>query len=1631
MSPSLPGLKNAFLSLLALLLLAVASPSRVLAQAVETEPNDVAAEANALTAGAERRGTIGADGDRFDWYRAVLPAGGSFELTLEGTAMSGSGFDDLIATVYWSNANNTFGSLGTYNVPRGETRRDSFRIFGRAPGDTVYVRLQGVGSFDYGLSFTNRAPTLPPEPEPNNTPAEAIALVEDVAASGQVGYTGGAGVTDRFDWYRAVLPAGGSFEFFLEGTSTSGTGFDDLIATVYRANANNTFGSLGAYNVPRGETQRDTFRIFGRAPGDTIYVRLQGVGSFDYRVRYQSEPPTIIPEREPNDEPASAIELVPDQGAEGQIGYTRDGATDRFDWYRAVLPAGGSFELAIEGTSTSGTGFDDLIATVYWANANNTFGSLGTYNVPRGETQRDSFRIFGRAPGDTIYVRLQGVGSFDYRLVYSSRAPSLPAEPEPNNAPTEALALAEGSMALGQVGYTGGAGVTDRFDWYRMVLPAGGSFELALEGTSTSGSGFDDLIATVYWSNANNTFGSLGTYNVPQYETRRDSFTVYCRAPGDTVYVRLQGVGSFDYRLSYTVRVPAFADDGGGNDVAGDATAFTLPTTLEGRVGHALGGATDQQDWYVYESDGATSLSIDATIDNGTASTFTDLIVTVYDSAGTRTQGTIGFYNVDTGLTRDRSELRCLPAGRHLLRVTQSGCVAYSLRLTERDEQPVAAIETNRFGNRAAFSTVGRVDDVLLWDFDNGQTSAGRFPAQEFAIGVYEVTLRATNQRCRLESRDTVQIVVDGIERYEPQRAELPGAAVGRFSIHLYGAGFDAGTEVRLTRGGRTIEPERIGVPSPAEASALFNMFGVEPGAYDLTVELSSGERFSFPDGFEIALGEATGPTSAEPPVYVSIGGPGRMRNNRWTDFTINVTNPSDRVVNGAVVCVVTPRDFENNFAEILREREGTFMVEGDDWDALTIDRDDFSRLYFEGTFNPAAERIEVDLDEIYREKDSLMNVPIDTFYGEPLEGVVHALYVPVVLAQSTQQIHFQLRSPSSQDVEIIGYAWPFAYRQNPISYDGYDLTKDIGLTAAAVAEQSPVPALRAVGKSAGYVDIGSQVLFAEAFDWWYGTDVADEEFYQEQGTALVGELAGELGAGGRIADQRKIRRASNQMESLTKSSTSLRSAAKRRTISGRKIYDKQTREQLERVAKRYKDEVTKLGKDATDRQKQAAVDKIKDIIKDKIKEGLDPQQLEEFLDELDEPDDPDNPDNPDDPNDPDDPNNPRPRPIDRKRLQTRASFDPNAIYGESGYGDERYVRRASALNYTVTFENVDTAEIPAQIVRVELDLDPATFDLGRSGLGDVMIGGKTFFMPDDRTEYFRDLDLRPAQPYVVRLSAKLDTTSGRLLYTFATLDPVTLDVPADPFAGFLPPNKNPPEGDGGFSFTTYLRPGLETGDVASAQALIYFDDNELIATEVWTNAVDETRPRADATEAFLEGDSTLVVRYGGSDLGAGVSDYALRIRRDASPWLPIDIPLPDDGEIRVPIDPNRRYEMYVVATDSVGLRERQTPMAEVTYAAGQVIVGTSDPTARTPRITLYPNPASNSQNSVLRSHVDVGRATLEVFDALGRRVRSTPVELSAGGEVAVPTQGLPAGMYLVRVTDARGEEMAARLVVR
>ena len=111
------------------------------------------------------------------------------------------------------------------------------------------------------------------------------------------------------------------------------------------------------------------------------------------------------------------------------------------------------------------------------------------------------------------------------------------------------------------------------------------------------------------------------------------------------------------------------------------------------------------------------------------------------------------------------------------------------------------------------------------------------------------------------------------------------------------------------------------------------------------------------------------------------------------------------------------------------------------------------------------------------------------------------------------------------------------------------------------------------------------------------------------------------------------------------------------------------------------------------------------------------------------------------------------------------------------------------------------------------------------------------------------------------------------LLVRWESLDPTTRNLTYDIDAGFLNPNVNPPEGEAHVSFSLNMWEGAAAnGLVVNNVADIYFDQNEVIRTDVWSNPFDGDVPSSTVLGASLApGDSALWMFMDNVDPSSGV----------------------------------------------------------------------------------------------------------------------------------------------------------------
>lgn len=226
---------------------------------------------------------------------------------------------------------------------------------------------------------------------------------------------------------------------------------------------------------------------------------------------------------------------------------------------------------------------------------------------------------------------------------------------------------------------------------------------------------------------------------------------------------------------------------------------------------------------------------------------------------------------------------------------------------------------------------------------------------------------------------------------------------------------------------------------------------------------------------------------------------------------------------------------------------------------------------------------------------------------------------------------------------------------------------------------------------------------------------------------------------------------------------------------------------------------------------------------------------------------------------------------------------DPNDINGPGGYGEALYRQPGGTYGYVIRFQNKPEATAPAQEVfisqQLDSNLDWTTFQLRSFGWA-----SRHFDVPAGLQSYFTRIE-DPASNMVVEVSVNFNITNGALEWTFRSLDPISLDQPADPFAGFLPPDDDNGRGQGHVSYTVEPKPGATTGTRYDAQASIVFDTEEPLLTNVHSNSIDNTPPVSLVAALPAISAASFVVSWGGTDQGAGIQSYTVWVQEGDGPW--------------------------------------------------------------------------------------------------------------------------------------------------
>lgn len=283
-----------------------------------------------------------------------------------------------------------------------------------------------------------------------------------------------------------------------------------------------------------------------------------------------------------------------------------------------------------------------------------------------------------------------------------------------------------------------------------------------------------------------------------------------------------------------------------------------------------------------------------------------------------------------------------------------------------------------------------------------------------------------------------------------------------------------------------------------------------------------------------------------------------------------------------------------------------------------------------------------------------------------------------------------------------------------------------------------------------------------------------------------------------------------------------------------------------------------------------------------------------------------------------------------KKPVQPVNSNDPNDKFGPVGAGGQRYISPAEPLRYAIQFENKPSATAPAQDVVITDVLDPAKVDFDTFALGPIAFGDRTVVPPPYTGNWTTDIDLRPENNLLVRITAGLDRANNSARWEFRSLNPETMQPPEDPLAGFLPPNTAPPAGEGQVLFTVSPKADLPTGTEIPNAARIVFDVNAPIDTPTWLNTLDRSLPESQVQPVNDLTFARFTLAWAGTDEGSGIGNFTVYASEDGGPFLPLERYAEAASRVFEGV-PGRTYAFYSVAKDRTGNREADAQAAEVT----------------------------------------------------------------------------------------------------
>jgi hypothetical protein len=210
--------------------------------------------------------------------------------------------------------------------------------------------------------------------------------------------------------------------------------------------------------------------------------------------------------------------------------------------------------------------------------------------------------------------------------------------------------------------------------------------------------------------------------------------------------------------------------------------------------------------------------------------------------------------------------------------------------------------------------------------------------------------------------------------------------------------------------------------------------------------------------------------------------------------------------------------------------------------------------------------------------------------------------------------------------------------------------------------------------------------------------------------------------------------------------------------------------------------------------------------------------------------------------------------------------------------------------------------------------------------------------VPAGQTSFSTRVDLSATEGIYVDVSASFDPMTGVATWTFTSIDPLTLDVPADPLAGFLPPDTNAGNGMGFVNYTIQPRSGLTTGVTIGGQAAVVFDQNAAVNTAAILNTIDDGAPTSNVNPLPPFSPAAILLSWSGEDdnNGSGIATYTIFVSDNggAASAIP-SLTNTTNTSGTFTGQQGHTYTFYSIATDNVGNVQLSPGVSQSTTVSG------------------------------------------------------------------------------------------------